>query len=42
MYIKQEGDSPNEFINEEANLMDLAGGTDELEIFETESMQQLI
>lgn len=41
MYI-QDHDGTNEFINDDVSIMGMCGDTEELEIFETESLQQVI
>jgi hypothetical protein len=42
MHIKISSDGKIEYVNEDVSLMSLCGETDELEIFNTESLQQVI
>jgi hypothetical protein len=42
MYIRETQEGEIEFVNEDVSLMQLCGDTEELEIFNTESLQQVI
>jgi hypothetical protein len=42
MYIAQDEDGRNEYFNDDVSLMTLCGETEELEIFETDALQQVI
>ena len=42
MYMNEDNEGSPEFVNEEVSLMSLCGDTEELEIFETMSVMQVI
>ena len=42
MYISEGKDGLNEYFNEDVSLMTICGDTEELEVFETDALQQVI